>query len=151
MEEEAIAALYAQHFDGMVRLAFVLTRSTAAAEDVTQSAFLSLYRKWDTVREPLAYLRVCVVNESRSWHRRRRRERTAAALASSVELAPPEVDHLMDALDALKERQRIAIILRFYGGLTIDEIAEALQKPSGTIKSDISRGLSKLKRIIPND
>jgi DNA-directed RNA polymerase specialized sigma24 family protein len=66
--QEAVSALYQQHWVGLLRLAVLMVDDRPAAEDVVQEAFAELYRRWP-LRGPdaaLAYLRTAVVNRSRS-------------------------------------------------------------------------------------
>ena len=74
--DEAIADLYAAHWTGLVRLAWLLLRDDLAAEEVVQDAFIAVHRRWDTIRDhqaAAAYLRRAVVNGARSGLRHRRR------------------------------------------------------------------------------
>jgi DNA-directed RNA polymerase specialized sigma24 family protein len=69
-----IEDLYRDHALGLVRFALLLTGDRAAAEDIVQDAFLGLHQRRDKVRDPgrmLGYLRIAVVNGSRSRHRAR--------------------------------------------------------------------------------
>jgi hypothetical protein len=62
---EAVAALYAEHALGLVRLAVIMTGDQASAEDIVQDAFLGLYRRWEQLTDtsfPLAYVRTSVLN-----------------------------------------------------------------------------------------
>ena len=61
-----------------------------------------------------------------------------------LELAP-ELDEMWSALDRLQQRQRTALVLRFYADLTIDQIAEVMGEPAGTVKSLIHRGITRLR------
>lgn len=100
-------------------------------------------RKWDTVREPRAYLRRSIVNGSRSSLRRRRtRDRTPLPVPDDPVQHP---DELADVLATLPERQRAAIVLRYHHQCTHDEIAEALGCRRGTVGSLLSRALTHLR------
>src|SRR5690349_17529241 len=72
--DDAVAALFAAHYRGLVRLAVLLLHSDAAAEDVVQDAYVALHRRWWRLRDAdraLAYLRTSVVNGARSALRKR--------------------------------------------------------------------------------
>ncbi|MDQ7904456.1 sigma factor [Phytohabitans sp. ZYX-F-186] len=58
-------AAYRAHYDAMIRLAYVITDSMAAAEDIVQEAFVELYRRWPTVRDPESWLHTVVVKRYR--------------------------------------------------------------------------------------
>lgn len=143
----SFADFYAQAHRRMVRLAYLLTGSTEAAQDLAQDAFVRLHVAWPRVVDPAAYVRASVVNACRSYHRRRARERDARRrhVAASTELRP---DELLDALGALPYRQRAALVLRFWHDLGDAEIASALRCQVGTVASLVHRGLAQLRRVI---
>lgn len=144
----AVADLYQARHADMVRLAYVMTGSHEVAADVTQEAFVKLFRKWEGVREPEAYLRKIVVNDCRSVHRRRRREREQAHTADALVVTDLEADEMFDALASLPHRQRAAIVLRYYHDCSEREIAEALGCRPGTVGSLLHRGLARLREVI---
>jgi RNA polymerase sigma factor (sigma-70 family) len=140
---EDLPTLYRRRFGDLVRTATLLTGSPEVARDVVQDAFVKLHLAWSHVNDPEAYVRRSVVNGCHSYHRysARRRGRPVSSEAS-VELGAHELD---DALDALPSRQRAALVLRYYEGLSEVEIAHALGCRPGTVGSLIHRGLTRLK------
>ena len=138
--------LFAQRYAPMVRLATLLVGNPAVAEELVQDAFVRVHRKWDGVEHPAAYLRTAVVNACRNNRRRARLERAHATTASPA-VAPPQ-EPLLDALATLSERQRVAIVLRYYEDLSEAEIAAALGCRPGTVKSLLHRGLAQLREVI---
>lgn len=136
--------LYRAHWDGMVRLAFVMVDDLAVAEDLAQDAFARMYRARDGVREPLAYLRSAVYNACRN-HVRHQQVRRAAPAFRAAE-APPVGDHVIDVIRRLPYRTRALVVLRYYAGLTDTEIAEVTGLPAGTVKSRLHRTLSELRK-----
>lgn len=148
MRERAFAAAYAELYDQLIRLAVVTTGSVVAAEDIVQDAFLALYRSWDAVAEPGAWLRRVVVNRSTSWLRRLGVARRYAARAvPGIEQPPPTAEDVAvrAALRRLAPRQRAAVFLRYYLDLPEAQIAETLGCRPGTVKSLLHRGLAVLK------
>jgi RNA polymerase sigma factor (sigma-70 family) len=140
-------ALYVAEYEAMVRVAFLIVGSRADAEDVAQDAFARVHLRGDRVDRPGAYLRRCVVNGALDVLRRRTladRVRALRAEDSTVLGA----DELSDALAALPDRQRAALVLRFYQGLSEREVAEALGVRPGTAKSLVHRGLANLREVI---
>jgi RNA polymerase sigma-70 factor (sigma-E family) len=140
-------ALYEEAFPSMVRLAIALTGSEELAEDLVHDAFVRVHARWEHVESPRAYLRTAVVNACRSARRRSRRER----LALSSQAAGPTsfvADELFDALGQLPYRQRAALVLQYYEGLTQAEIATVLGCREGTVASLVHRGLAQLRRVI---
>jgi len=131
----------------MVRLAHLLTGSNDTAEDLVHDAFLRVYGRFDSLMNPGAYLRVAVVNACRSWQRRKSLERRRAKVLVEEPVYAP-YDEFGDALAALSTRQRSAIVLRYYEGLSETEISEILGCRQGTVKSLLSRGLEGLRKAV---
>lgn len=150
--------LYRQHRMRFVRLAILLVDDAATAEDVVQEAFAGLYRHWRGLRDAaaaLAYLRTAVVNGSRSVLRRRKTAReyspphgVNARSAESLAMLTAEHQAVVAALAKLPDRQREVLVLRYYGGLSEAEIAEATGVSRGTVKSTASRALDALQRVL---
>jgi RNA polymerase sigma factor (sigma-70 family) len=149
--EDALTAsfvdLYEQSFGSMVRLAVALTGSEASAEDLVQDAFLRVHAHWGRVTMPTAYLRRAVVNACRSAGRRATRERTSGALELTTAHSLG-ADELFDVLATLPYRQRAALVLQFYEGLSQAEISDVLGCREGTVASLVHRGLTQLRRVI---
>lgn len=146
-------AAYQTHYDGMIRLAYVITDSMAAAEDIVQEAFVELYRRWPDVRDPQGWLHTVVVNRSRSWWRRLIVARRHVARGSPAESTPSAEDGtaVRQALLALNRRQRAAVFLRFYLDLPEQAIADALGCRPGTVKSLLHRALATLREHLDED
>jgi RNA polymerase sigma-70 factor (sigma-E family) len=142
----ALADLFRERYEPMVRLAYLVTADRGAAEELVQDAFLALHLHWDRVEQPSAYLRTSVVNGCTSWGRRRtlERERQTAGPDSTSFV----VDELWDSLRTLPERQRTAIALRFYADLPDTEIATILGCRRVTVRTAIHRGLATLRKEI---
>ena len=150
--------LYRTHRMQMVRLAILLVDDMASAEDVVQEAFAGLYRNWGGLRDrnaAIGYLRTAVVNGSRSMLRRRRTARAyvppdpgTARSAESLAMLSSEHQAVVTALGNLAPRQREVLVLRYYGGLSEAEIADATGLSKGTVKSTASRAVAKLGDIM---
>src|SRR5262245_61298797 len=147
------AALLAQQ--GWVeRLARGLVRDSSLAQDLAQEAWLRVARREGTGGEQPGFLAGVVRNLKRSHaraeRRRERREELAArpeALPSPAELVErAELRRLLVAsVLALDEAERTAILLRYFEGLTAEEIARRAEIPAGTVRSRLSRGLERLR------
>jgi RNA polymerase sigma-70 factor (sigma-E family) len=138
--------VYRVHYGRLVRLAYLLTGHAAVAEELVQDAFVATHRTGDRLRDPYLYVRRAVVNRCRSWGRRYTVERTHRPQPPDpAELA---ADEMWDALGALTERQRTAIVLRFYEDMPDDRIAAVLGCRQATVRSAIHRGLQSLRRVI---
>jgi RNA polymerase sigma-70 factor (sigma-E family) len=160
---QRVTALYAEHALGLVKLAKLMLGDQAAAEDIVQDAFLGLYRKWPTLADQdkaLGYLRASVLNGCRTAYRgRTRRDRALQRWPSMQDIVSAEESALIGeanreviaALRALPARQREAVVLRYYLGLTEDQAAAAMKVSRGTVKSATSRGRAALARMLKED
>jgi DNA-directed RNA polymerase specialized sigma24 family protein len=137
---DQVTMLYKIHGMDLVRIAAVMLGSRAAAEDAVHDAFCGLYRRWDQLADPrnaLAYLRSAVMNRCRSELRRRTRlERRADRNHRPVGADSPEQ----------ADRQRVALVLRYFMDLPEQEIATTMGISQGTVKSTTSRALAALGR-----
>jgi RNA polymerase sigma factor (sigma-70 family) len=148
---ESVGEAYIRLRAPMVRLAHLLTGSVDLAEDVVHDAFVSCSRHWSTLDIADAYVRRAVINHAHSALRRAGRERDKAARygrATYVTVGLPELDETWGVLRRLPDRQRMAVVLRFYGDLPEGEIADLLGCRPGTVRSLIHRALAKLKKEI---
>jgi RNA polymerase sigma-70 factor (sigma-E family) len=158
-----VAALYEAHALGLIRLAKVMLGDQGAAEDVVQDAFLGLYRRWDSLgdhQRAVGYLRTSVLNGCRDAFRGQTRRDRALRFAPRVgDIASAEESVLigeanravLEALRALPARQREAVVLRYYLGLSEGEAAEVMRISRGTVKSATSRGRAALARMLGED
>jgi RNA polymerase sigma-70 factor (sigma-E family) len=158
--QAAVTALYQVHAVGLIRLAVVMLGDRTAAEDVVQDAFAGLYRRWNHVYDKdraLGYVRTSVLNGCRTRLRARvRDERLAAASPPTLAAASAEQavligeEHaaVLAALRRLPDRQREALVLRYYLDLSETEIAASMGIGRGTVKSTTSRALATLGRLI---
>ncbi|GAA4523709.1 SigE family RNA polymerase sigma factor [Nonomuraea ferruginea] len=154
----AVTALYSAHFRSLVRLAVLLVRDMATAEEVVQDAFVAIHGAWRRLRDPdkaLAYLRQSVVNRSRSVLRHRAVvEKYApkglpdAPSAEHGAIGEFERSAVIEALRALPSRQREALVLRYYGDLSEAEIAHAMGISKGAVKSHTARGMAALRSVL---
>jgi RNA polymerase sigma factor (sigma-70 family) len=177
----AVTALYEQHAVGLIRLAMIMLGDRAAAEDVVQDAFFGLYRNWFRLGDPanaLVYTRSSVLNGCRNALRtraRRDQRDQAAGVGTALDLAgghspagPPggrlaiqsaesqvllteEARRMIAAIRNLPDRQREAIVLRFYLDMTAEETARAMGISRGTVKSTTSRAVAALGRMIEKE
>jgi RNA polymerase sigma-70 factor (sigma-E family) len=141
--------VYQACYGRLTRVAHLITGSNEVAEEVVQDAFVALYPRFPAVANAEGYLYTAVVNGCRVWLRRRRiglrrvppPEREAGA-------GTPELDETWAALAGLSPHQRAVVVLRFYDDLSLPQIATVLGCPTGTVKSHLHRGLSRLKEVI---
>jgi RNA polymerase sigma-70 factor (sigma-E family) len=160
--DRAITELYAAHWTGLVRLAWLLLRDDQGAEEVVQDAFVAVHRRWESLRSDesaTAYLRRAVINGARSGLRHRgveqrylERERSAAARGPRTAVSAEEralddeaATTMIGALGRLPQRQREVLTMRYYLDLSEAEIAEALGISPGSVKAHAHRGLATLR------
>jgi RNA polymerase sigma-70 factor (sigma-E family) len=157
--EDAVTGLYEANALGLIRLAYIMLGDRPSAEDVVQEAFCGLYRRWPHLAEPASavhYVRSSVLNGCRSVLRRSNSLRSLAAAgyqppessAESVALIGEERREVMRALGQLPQRQREALVLRFYLDLSADEAAAAMGISPSSVRSAITRGLASLGRLL---
>jgi RNA polymerase sigma-70 factor (sigma-E family) len=156
MHRSQLSELFIRYAPEGVRLAYLLTGDRAVAEDLVQEAFVRMVSRLQFLREgegSRAYLRRTIVNLSKNHYRRRAIERShletqsGEPLAESLDTELATQDLMRAALLALPERQRCAIVLRYYEDLPDVEIANILHCRPGTVRSLISRGLAVLRGV----
>jgi RNA polymerase sigma-70 factor (sigma-E family) len=148
--------LYERHAQAAVRLGYLLTGDRELARDLVQDAFVKLARRLVHIRQPASfewYLRRTMVNLAISNARRVKAERARvervarmSPMASSLGEHTVEArEDLRRALLRLPERQRAAVVLRFYEDLSVEQTAEVMGCPTGTVKSLVSRAMDALR------
>jgi RNA polymerase sigma-70 factor (sigma-E family) len=156
--DRAVTELYSLHYRALVRLAALLVRDTGTAEEVVQDAFVAMHDGWQRLRDAenaLAYLRQAVVNRSKSVLRHR------TVVDKNLQKAVPDMpsaEHgalvllersaVVAALHGLPDRQREAIVLRYYADLNEAEIAATMGISRGAVKSHTARGMIALRSAL---
>lgn len=141
-EQQSFVAFYEAEFAQMVKIAYVLSGSRLAAEDLAQEAMLATHRRWEMVRtldRPEAWTRRVVVNKATSQYRRRRAEIRAIARLGPLRGSPPapvavEFAHVWDEVRNLPRRQQQAIVLFYVDDLSVADIAEVMDCSANTVK-----------------
>jgi RNA polymerase sigma-70 factor (sigma-E family) len=158
IEGGVLGELYIRHAPEALRLAYLLTGDPTLAEDLVQDAFVRMAGRMLHLRDPggfHAYLRTTVVNLARSHHRRREVERRFSERRSAAPIIePPDIserDGMRTALMTLPERQRTAIVLRYYADLSEAQTADLMRCRSGAVKSLVARGMSTLRLSVEED
>lgn len=150
---DRLAELYLVEAPGLRSLAYLLTGSVLAAEDVLQDAFAAVAGRLDGIANPAAYLRTTVVNGTRRWHGRLAAEQRFVNREGSVSeamLSSSPADRLAVrcALTELNEHQREAVVLRFFADLTYEQIGEHMACPTQTVATHVRRGLARLRTVL---
>jgi RNA polymerase sigma-70 factor (sigma-E family) len=147
---------FERHHAELARLAHLLTGEADAADDLAADALLALWHRWDRVRaadHPVAYARGVVANLARTRIRSAVRERRRIALFWSREekVEDPDVAGAVDVQTALRRlpfRKRACVVLRHAFDLSEKDTALALGVSVGTVKSQTSKGMAELQRLL---
>jgi RNA polymerase sigma-70 factor (sigma-E family) len=152
--EEEFTSFVRDRGDALTRTARLLIPDRGEAEDALQTALMRLTRHWP-LAAPEPYVRRILVNLARDRGRRRHLVPTPAAHEGHVQSVPDPADahasqaFLEDLLLLLPSRQRCAVVLRVIDGLSEAETADAMRCSAGTVKSNLSRGLTRLRELLP--
>lgn len=135
----------------LLRYGYLLTGGKAEAEDLLQQSLLKVYLAWRRIDPAAAeaYTKTTMARQLISWRRRRAATEIVTADLPETPLDDPDVlarDELWRLLATLGPRQRAVLVLRFYEDLTEPQIADTLGISVGTVKSQLSRGLARLRQ-----
>jgi RNA polymerase sigma-70 factor (sigma-E family) len=138
----------------LYRTAYLLLGDHALAEDLVQTALAKTYASWGSVRELGAapgFARTTLVNTAASWFRKKswRNELATETLPEPAH----DPDHssrpaVIGALRHLPPRQRAVIVLRYYEDQSVAQTALALSCSEGTVKSQTSDALARLRTLL---
>lgn len=152
--DDEFAGFVRQWSPALLRVAFLLTSDRGEAEDLLQTALLKTARHWAKLSDreaAYAYVRRVLVTTHTSWRRRRRVGEVLIDRIPAHPAAEPtaiEAGRALQALEELPPRMRAVVVLRCYEGLTEAETAEALGCSVGSVKSQASRGLARLRELL---
>ncbi|MFE3454481.1 SigE family RNA polymerase sigma factor [Nonomuraea sp. NPDC059194] len=143
----------ANRADALTRYAYALTGNPHDAADLVQEALVRLRGSWSRVRskhDPESYVRVSMTRLHINVWRRRRREYLAwdppDTQTADVPSAWADIDsEVWRELSRLPRRQRAVIVLRYYEDRSDEEIASMMGVSQGTVRSQASRALDKLR------
>ena len=153
---DALRDAFDQHYVSLLKLATALTGRRETAEDVVQDAFVRSAAHLERLPSEAVrpYLRRTVVN---LWRNRLRRLAVELRHLGRDDGSAPSTtsaddrDAVWRALRRLPPRQRACLVLRYYEDLSEREIADVLGCAPGTVKSQTSRGLAKLREWLDDD
>ena len=141
------AAAYSDHFDSLYRFAYLLFGSAEVAEDAVQDVFLNCAGRLPTLDHPRSYLRTSLINLSRRQHPRGELVNSLAADATfDSGTLPHDAIETRRALETLTERQRTAVVLRYFVDIPDERIAVEMDCAEATVRSLIRRALIKLRK-----
>jgi RNA polymerase sigma-70 factor (ECF subfamily) len=121
------------------------------AHEVAMEAFTRLIGRLRKVDDPVGYLYVIATNLIHDHWRRTRRERNAIRLVTAVATdrvgAAGEVE-LRSVVEALPERLRTPVLLHYFAGFPLADVARLTDRPAGTVKSDLFRARALLRKAL---
>ncbi|MFI6566497.1 SigE family RNA polymerase sigma factor [Streptomyces sp. NPDC050534] len=150
-------AFFERHYAELSRITHLLTGEADAADDLAADALLALWHRWDRVRtadHPVAYARGVVANLARTRIRSAVRERRRISLFWSQgeeRTENPDIAGVVDVQEALRRlpfRKRACVVLRHAFDLSEKDTALALGVSVGTVKSQTSKGMAELQRML---
>ena len=142
------SAFYRAELDGQVRRAYLMLGDNEVANDVVHDAMTAVYKKWNGLVQPAAYLNRAVLNGCRDVGRRRASTgRLLGRLSVRDRTAAVDVS-LFDVLAKLPFKHRAALVMRYYADFTTNEIAEALGCAPGSVGPFIERGLAAMRKVL---
>ena len=155
-ERRAYDAFVAASADRLVRTAYLLCGDRGHAEDLVQTALLRTARRWRTARQqPEAYARRVVVNLAKD--RWRGLARRPGETTFDVEVSAPADESVLDrdlllrATRQLPPGQQAVLVLRFFEDLSVEETAATLGCSTGTVKSQTSRALDRIRSVLDQE
>ncbi len=155
--EADFVAFYTERGDHLRNTAYLLCRDWHLAEDLTQTVFTKLYRAWHRIDRHDALdqyarrvlLRAFLDERRRPWRREYATEPGSAALDSTVrDSYADDGSALHAALVRLPRRRRAVLVLRFWADMSVEQVAEAMECSTGTVKSQTARGLAQLRELL---
>lgn len=152
--EDGFRAWVAVRREPLRRSVYLMCGDWFLADDVIQDAMTRLFSVWDRVvrrGDPEAYARRIAVNLLIDHNRRpTRREIPRDSIPDQPSPIEPEDQRevLVAALAAVPPRQRAALVLRFWEGLSVEETASIMNCSTGTVKSNTSKGLANLRAVL---
>ena len=149
--DDEFRAFYAREYSPLARYLWRLVDDAELAHDLAQESMVRLYARWRGVSEPRGYLYKVATNLARKAWRTRADEVVAVAglaqLARVVGAAvegPEITTAVRDAVRSLPKRLREVVLLHYFADLTVDDVAAATSRPSGSVKRQLSEARSAL-------
>jgi RNA polymerase sigma-70 factor (sigma-E family) len=152
-DEKRFREFVLEQWGPLTRTAYLLTGDRGSAEDLVQAALEKTHRRWGRILRkdaPCVYVRRVMVNTAISWRRRRRVAEVPLLEADAVSAQDAydraESRHqLLVALRRLPPKMRAVLVLRYFEDLSEADIARVLGCSTGSVKSQASRGLARLR------
>ena len=161
----AIEVLIRRHQNYVYRLCYLVMRNEQDAEDMTQESFIRAFRalprfeiRKGTSFEAWLYrisVNACRSRMRRKWYQVLPWPEPAPQIVAEPERQPESLamlgeqrDRILAAIDTLGEKHRLVVFLRYYAGLSNEEIAQSLDIPSGTVRSRLHVARHRLRELL---
>jgi len=150
-------ALFAEHYERLVRALSVVAGDPETAADAVQEAFVKAHLRWRKISkydDPIGWVRRVAINQIHDGHRQRvRKDRAMLRLTNRHEATthPVEIDEFDRLLATLPRQQRAATALFYVDGLSVAEIAVALDLAEGSVKSHLHDARRRLKPVLERE
>jgi RNA polymerase sigma-70 factor (ECF subfamily) len=161
----AIEVLIRRHQNYVYRLCYLVMRNEQDAEDMTQETFIRAFRALPRfeIRDGASFeawlyrisVNACRSRMRRKWYQVLPWPEPAPQMVAEPEKQPDRVamqgehrDQVLEAIDTLGEKHRLVVILRYYAGLSNEEIAQTLGIPSGTVRSRLHIARNRLRKLL---
>lgn len=160
-DEQEFSAYFAARRDAVRRTAYLICGDWHRADDLAQTAFVALHRRWRKVRDREALdayvrrtlVRAAIDESRRPWRREHAVEvlpesPAGGAVGDAVGDAVATRSALVEGLQQVPPRQRAVLVLRFLEGQSVADVAATLKCTEGTVKSQTARGLDTLRAAL---
>ena len=151
MDKEAFAQVVLSATDSLYRVSKTILKNDADCEDAVQEAIAIGFAKLNTLRQERyakTWLTRILIHECYSLLKKRGKTTPLPAEPEEGEYACADYSDLYEALGALKREYRLAIVLHYLEGYSLQEIAQIMRVSVGTVKSRLSRGRKSLRHIM---
>lgn len=137
-------------YDGVLRSLTLALGNRERAEEATQDAFATAYRRWRSVshtERPGTWVYVVALRAERRRMARAARNEGDVAEDPAGDIGPDVLDGiwLTHALEGLSDRQRLAVVLRYYADLSVEDTARVMGCAEGTVKATVHTALDRLR------
>ena len=151
LSDDAVAAeLFAAHYSWLAGWCRRLLDDDQTASEIAMEAFTRLLGRLRKVDDPVGYLYVIAANLVRDHWRRTKRERDGMRVLQQERPAEQTGGdlELRRLVEQLPERLRITVLLYYYAGFPIGDIARLTDRPTGTVKSDLFQARTVLRKAL---
>ncbi|MGH3872502.1 MAG: SigE family RNA polymerase sigma factor [Pseudonocardiaceae bacterium] len=158
-DEQEFADYFVARRDAVRRTAYLICGDWHRADDLAQTAFVALHRRWRKIRDKSALdayvrrtlVRAAIDESRRPWRREQLTEALPESAGEGLDAVGDSVttrSTLVEGLQRVPPRQRAVLVLRFLEGQSVTAVATALKCTEGTVKSQTARGLDTLRAVL---